>query len=348
MRQALVNENSALVKENSKYIMRITGDDKEGKRELGNFIDPSSEHPVIAVTSKLMTTGVDAQTCKLIVLDSNIESPTEFKQIIGRGTRIREDFGKHYFTIMDFRNVTNLFADPDFDGEPVQSLEYKGGKVELPEETSELKEGERILSSSDNLIKEGQGEVKKYYIDKVPVFVVNESIQYYDSSGKLITEELKDYTKKTIGKEYRSLKDFISKWNIVDQKGALIEELENQGLILEALREEIPNGRNYDPFDLILHVAYGKKPLTRSERAKKVKKDSYFDKYEETARKIINSLLDKYSDEDIENLENPEILRVSPLSNFGRPLEIMKAFGGEEGYRQVIKEIKERLYFEAN
>jgi len=344
MRQALVNENKDLIKKNKKYIVRITGDDKIGKAELDNFIDPSSKYPVIAVTPKLMTTGVDAQTCKLIVLDTNINSITEFKQIIGRGTRIREDYGKHYFTIMDFRKVTHLFADPDFDGEPVQLVMYNGGEVPLPEENQELEEGERILVSPDISIREGKDEVKKYYVNDVPVSIINEVIQYHDSSGKLITEELRDYTKKTLSKEFRSLNDFISKWNILDQKRALIEELENKGLILDALREEIPNGKDYDPFDLILHIGYGKKPLTRSERAKKIKKDSYFDKYGKKAREVIDALLNKYSDEGIENLENAEVLRVEPLRNFGRPLEIMKLFGGKEGYKRMVKEVEKRLY----
>jgi type I restriction enzyme R subunit len=293
-----------------------------------------------------MTTGVDAQTCKLIVLDTNINSMTEFKQIIGRGTRIREDYGKHYFTIMDFRKATDLFADPDFDGKPVQLFTYDGGEVKLPEnqEDAELEEGERILVSPDINIREGEGNVKKYYINDVPVKVINEVVQYHDPSGKLITEQLKDYTKKTLEKEFRSLNDFVSKWNVVDQKRALIEELENQGLILEALKEEIPNGKDYDPFDLILHIAYGQKPKTRSERAKKVKKDSYFDKYGPKAREVIEALLQKYEDEGIENLEDPEVLRVTPLNKFGRPLEIMKVFGGKSGYHVMVKEIEERLY----
>ena len=346
MRRALIDENKDLIKKNSKYIVKITGDDKIGKAELDNFIDPSSKYPVIATTSKLMNTGVDAQTCKLIVLDTNINSMTEFKQIIGRGTRIREDYGKHYFTIMDLRNVTNLFADPDFDGEPVQLLTYNGGDVPSPEEKGEeeLQEGERILVSPDIYIKSTDEEVKKYYVNDVSVAVINEVVQYHDSSGKLITEELKDYTKKALEKEFRSLNDFIQKWNIRDQKIALIEELQEHGLIFDALKQEVPNGEEYDPFDLILHVGYGKKPLTRSERAKKVKKDSYFDKYGESARNVINTLLDKYADEGIENLEDPEVLRVAPLDKYGRPLEIMKMFGGKLKYLQMIKEVEGKLY----
>ena len=350
MRQALINENSDLYKENSKYIMRITGDNEIGKQQLDNFIDPASKYPVIATTSKLMNTGVDAQTCKLIVLDSPIQSMTEFKQIIGRGTRINTEYNKYYFTIIDFRNVTNLFADSKFDGEPIQIYTYKKGELK-PEEVqnkkeAELKEGEELLSSPDISMREEESEVKKYYVKKgsVEVKVINEVVQFLDPSGKIITESLADYTKKGLSKEYRSLNEFIQKWNIADQKVVLIQELENEGLLFEALREQIPNGKEMDPFDLILHVAYGQKPLTRKERAKKVNQDSYFNKYGEKARKVIEALLEKYADEGLENLENPEVLKVSPINKLGRPLEIMKLFGGRAGYIKVLKEIEARLY----
>jgi len=346
MRRALVNENSDLYKQNSKYIMRITGDNNIGKKQVDNFIDPASRYPVIVTTSKLMNTGVDAQTCKLIVLDAPIQSMTEFKQIIGRGTRIREDYGKHYFTIMDFRNVTNLFADPDFDGEPIQIYTIKTDQEVKEQQTKEeaLENGERILVSPSIAYSEEEENVRKYYVKETEVKVINERVQYHDSQGKLITESLTDYTKKSVQKEFRSLNDFIQKWNIVDQKGAIIEELEDQGLLLDALREEIPNGKDYDPFDLIIHIAYGQKPLTRKQRASKVQKDAYFNKYGEKARKVIGVLLEKYEDEGIENLENPEVLKVSPLNKLGRPLEIMKLFGGVAGYKNMIKEIEKRLY----
>ena len=346
MRRALVNENSDLYKQNSKYIMRITGDNNIGKKQVDNFIDPASRYPVIVTTSKLMNTGVDAQTCKLIVLDAPIQSMTEFKQIIGRGTRIREDYGKHYFTIMDFRNVTNLFADPDFDGEPIQIYTIKTDQEVKEQQTKEeaLENGERILVSPSIAYSEEEENVKKYYVKETEVKVINERVQYHDSQGKLITESLTDYTKKNVQKEFRSLNDFIQKWNIVDQKGAIIEELEDQGLLLDALREEIPNGKEYDPFDLIIHIAYGQKPLTRKQRSAKVQKDSYFSKYGEKARRVIEVLLEKYEDEGIENLENPEVLKVSPLNKLGRPLEIMKLFGGVAGYKNMIKEIGKRLY----
>jgi len=346
MRRALVNENSDLYKQNSKYIMRITGDNDIGKKQIDNFIDPASKYPVIVTTSKLMNTGIDAQTCKLIVLDSPIQSMTEFKQIIGRGTRIREDYNKHYFTIMDFRNVTNLFADPEFDGDPIQIYTIRDDQEVKEQQTKEqkLEDGERILVDPSINYSEEEENVRKYYVKETEVKVINERVQYHDSQGKLITESLKDYTKNNVKKEFRSLNEFVQRWNIVDQKKVIIEELENQGLLLDALREEIPNGKDYDPFDLIVHIAYGQKPLTRKERASKVQKDSYFNKYEEKARKVIEVLLTKYEDEGIENLENPEVLKVSPLNKLGRPLEIMKLFGGVAGYKKMIKEVEQRLY----
>ncbi|MBW6442747.1 DEAD/DEAH box helicase family protein [Patescibacteria group bacterium] len=349
MRRALKNENSDMYKKNNKYIRKITGDEKSAQSDLYSFMDPSSNYPVIVTTSKLLTTGVDVQTCKLIVLDSQINSMTEFKQIIGRGTRIEESYEKHFFTIMDFRNVSNKFADPDFDGDPVQVKTFSVDEEIKPEEIVEgsetLEEGERIIyHQPDATIKNEENKIKKFYVKETEVNVINDSYQYLDPSGRLITESIIDYTKKGINKKFRTMDEFLQKWNILDQKRALFDELEKEGLYLDNLREEIPNGKDYDPFDLILHIAYGKKPLTRSERAKKVKKDSYFDKYGKEAREVIESLLQKYEDEDLDNLEDPEVLRVDPLRNFGRPLEIMKLFGGKSGYQTMVKEIEERLY----
>ena len=346
MRKALINENSDLYKQNSKYIMRITGDDNIGKRQISNFIDPAEKYPVIVTTSKLMNTGVDAQTCKLIVLDAPIQSMTEFKQIIGRGTRIREDYGKYYFTIIDFRNVTNQFSDPNFDGEPVQIYTIKQDQELKEQQTKEqsVQQGERILASPSIEYSEEPETIKKYYVKEAEVEIINEQVQYIGPDGKLITESLNDFTKKNVKERFRSLNDFIQQWNIVDQKRTLIEELEREGLLIDALREEIPQGKDYDAFDLILHIAYGQKPLTRKERARKVQKDAYFSKYGDKARKVIDALLEKYGDEGIENLENPEVLRVNPLNKLGRPLEIMKLFGGKEGYRKMIEEIESRLY----
>lgn len=343
MTRALINENKDLYSKNKKYVMRITGDNEIGKNQLEYFMDPASKYPVIATTSKLMTTGVDAQTTKLIVLDAPIQSMTEFKQIIGRGTRINEEYNKTHFTIMDFRNVTNKFADKDFDGDPVQILNFRRDQEIDPEEIKE-KEVLELSKRPDVNIYDEEEKTRKFYVKEADVSVLNQSEQYLDSSGKLITEKLVDYTKKTLKDEYETLNDFISKWNILDQKRALIEELAEKGIIFDALRETIPNGKAYDPFDLILHVAYGKTPKTRSERAKKVKKDSYFDKYGEKARKVIDALLEKYSDEGIENLEDAEVLRVKPLIKFGRPLEIMKLFGGKLKYQEMIREVEARIY----
>lgn len=342
MRGALVNHNADMMQENSKYVMKLTGDDEYGKREVDNFIDPSVKYPVIATTSKLLTTGVDAQTCKLIVLDTNINSMPEFKQIIGRGTRIRSDYGKYYFTIMDFRNVTNLFADPDFDGEPVQVFQPKQNEQIHIKEAKEEKEYDE---SQEIGIKEGREKPRKYYVKGVPVNVINERVQYVDNEGKLIMESLKDYTKKTIQQEFNSLNDFIRKWNGAEKKSALIKELEEQGILIRELKEEV--GKDYDDFDLICHVAFDQPPLTRRERAKKVKNSDYFQKYGEKARKIIDALIDKYADQGIEDIETTDVLKVNPINKMGTTMELINEFGGKEGFMKAIKELEEKLYGEA-
>lgn len=358
MRQALSNDNSDLVQDNLKYIMRITGDDIEGKRELDNFINPEEKYPVIATTSKLMTTGVDAQTCKLIVLDSVINSMTEFKQIIGRGTRINEEYGKTFFTIMDFRNVTDLFADPHFDGDPVM-IKVVSGNEDLKDENINPETKDDIIDQESGKpvdfgeYKEGgagplpiadNGETPrgKVYVAGVDVSILNERIQYTDGSGKLITESLKDYTKRTIQKEYRSLGDFLSKWNSSDKKKAIIDELEKQGVVTENLIEEVK--KDLDVFDLICHIAWDKPALTRKERAENVKKRNYFTKYGDAARRVIEALLDKYADEGIENIEDLAVLKVEPFTKMGTPAEIVNIFGGKEAYLKVIKELEKEIY----
>lgn len=350
MRQALVNENSDLVAENRRYIVRITGDNDEGKKELDNFIDPESQYPVIAVTSKLMTTGVDAQTCKLIVLDSNIQSMTEFKQIIGRGTRVREDYGKFFFTIIDFRNVTELFADPDFDGDPVVVYSPKGDEAIVPPEKSAdlgVREGIKnsdvyqstFLGGADI----GTDGPKKFQVNGVEVKVINERVQYIGEDGKLITESLKDYTKKNILREYASLDEFLSAWSKADQKEAILKELESHGILFDALAEE--SGKDLDPFDLICHIAFGKKPLTRKERADNVRKKDYFAKYEGQAREIIDALLEKYADRGITAIDDIGDLQVSPFTEFGTPLQIVNdIFGGREKYLEIINQIQQSIY----
>ncbi len=347
MRQALVNENPDLATQNSKYIMRITGDNPEGKAQLDNFIDPAEQFPTLVTTSKLLTTGVDAKTCKLIVLDTNINSITEFKQIIGRGTRIREDYDKLYFTIIDFRSVTKLFADPDFDGDPVKIKETTG-KIPPEIDDEEEDEGEDITGGT---IRTGGviGDIppvrpNKFYVDDVDVNVVGTREQYYDKDGKLITESLKDYTKKTLKKDFTELKDFLIWWESSEKKTAILQELKEHGIPIEGLQNEV--GKNIDLFDLICHVVYDKPPLTRQERANKVKKRNYFEKYGEKAKKVLMALLDKYADEGIESLESLEILTIDPFKEMGSPVEIVRMFGSKDKYVNAIKELEKELYLE--
>jgi len=353
MRSELVKENSDLMSENPKYIMQITGDNDDGKRELDNFINPEEKYPVIATTSKLMTTGVDAQTCKLIILDSNIASITEFKQIIGRGTRINEEYGKTYFTIMDFRNVTDLFADPDFDGEPVKIKEIREDDPIEPPEVEEQDE-ENPIDEDGKEIKfpetpesitepePTQPPRKKVIVNGVNVAILNERVQYLDVYGKLITGSLKDYTKQQVNKEFSSLDEFLNKWNSTDKKQAIIEELEEKGIIFENFKDEV--GKDMDLFDMICHCAFDMPPLTRSERANNVKKNNYFTKYGDKAIQIINALLDKYADEGIENIESIKVLQLPDFKKFGSPVEIIKLFGGKDKYLNAVSQIEQHLY----
>lgn len=341
MRQALVNKNSDLVAQNYKYIMRITGDNPEGKAELDNFIDVESKYPVIVTTSKLLTTGVDAQTCKVIVLDTNINSMTEFKQIIGRGSRIREDYGKLYFTIIDFRNATKLFADPEFDGEPEQVYDPpEDGDIVPPGEGTSTGDGDGdgVPPGDDG----GDGEPRKYYVNDVEVTVLNERVLYYDKDGKLITESLTSYTQKNIQKEFETLDDFLRRWNSADKKAAVIEELRELGILFEELQEEV--GKDLDPFDLICHIVYDKKPLTRTERANSVRKKDYFTKFGEQAQAVLGALLDKYADDGIANIESMEVLKLEPFNHLGSPQKIIKLFGTKERYLEAVKELEKELY----
>ncbi|REE67024.1 type I restriction enzyme R subunit [Paenibacillus taihuensis] len=351
MRQALVNENADMVAKNSKYVMRITGDNEEGKAELDNFIDPREPYPTLVTTSKLMTTGVDAKTCQYIVLDSNISSMIEFKQIIGRGTRIREDFGKLYFTIIDFRNVTKLFADPDFDGDPVIIMTPPEGGGIPPEDEpgdggdNEGEPGGETPGGGFGIPPGGGGGGEpptKYYVHNVEVKVLNHRVYYYDKDGKLITESLIDYTKKNVKNQYQSMNDFLTRWNDADKKNAVLKELEEQGILLDELQDEV--GKDLDPFDLICHVAFDMPPLTRRERAENVKKRNYFAKYSEQARFVLEALLEKYADEGIANIESIEILKIPEFQTFGSPMEIVKRFGGKPGYMAAIKELEKVIY----
>jgi type I restriction enzyme R subunit len=343
MRSLLINENGDLYAGNSKYIMQITGDNPEGKAELDNFILPESKYPVIVTTSKLLSTGVDAQTCKLIVLDKRIESMTEFKQIIGRGTRINEAYNKTYFTIIDFRKATELFADKDFDGEPVQIYEPKEDEPIVPPDESTTGGDAAIVDEDVQVGAKNKGTRRtKYYVGDVEVRLVSERVQYYGKDGKLITESLNDYTRKAVQKNFTSFRDFLNRWTSADKKQAIIEELENEGVLLEALADEV--GKDFDPFDLVCHVAFGQKPLTRRERAENVKKRNYFAKYEEKARAVLEALLDKYADEGLNNIEDPNILKVQPFDRYGTPLEIIQAFGGKDKYFNAVRDLEEKLY----
>jgi len=353
MRQAICNENADEVSKNHRYVMRITGDNEEGKIEVDNFIDPESRYPVVATTSKLLTTGVDAQTCKLIVLDQVINSMTQFKQIIGRGTRINEDFGKYFFTIMDFKKATELFSDPDFDGDPVQIYEPgPDDPVKPPEdEPGDTTEGTSTGDDEDDggeiiidpLIGEPEpGGRVKYFINDVEVSVIAERIQYYGKDGKLITESLRDYTRKTILKDYSSLDRFLNRWNKAEQKQAIIQELEEAGVLFEPLSDVV--GKDFGIFDLVCHVVYDQPPLTRKERVENVKKRNYFTKYSEKARDVLNALLDKYADEGIENVESMNVLKLQPINQHGTPIEIIKSFGGKKQYFDALRELEDQLY----
>ena len=349
MRQALVNENADLVAENPKYVMRITGDNAEGKAQLENFIDEGVKYPAIVTTSKLMTTGVDCKTTKLIVLDNNINSMTEFKQIIGRGTRIKADYGKMFFTIMDFRNASRLFADKDFDGDPVQVYEPKEGESPVPPEPpavdnpppgtppGENGQLENPFDDKDN------GRRHVYRVNDVFVKIVSERVQYYDKGGRLITESLTDYTKKNILEEYATLGEFLRTWNSGERKEAIIEELKEHGVLLEALRE-LAGNRDLDDFDLICHIAYDKKPLTKAERANNVQKRGYLYKYSGMAQEVLQALLDHYRDEGIRDIGDTKILEQKEFQRFGSPLKIAQMFGGKAGYITAVRELQDELY----
>lgn len=341
MRQALVNENADLVAENSKYVMRITGDNAEGKAQLDYFIAEDSPYPVIVTTSKLMTTGVDCKTCKLIVLDNNINSMTEFKQIIGRGTRLKPDYGKEYFTIMDFRNACRLFADPEFDGDPIVIIDDGGDNPVVPNDDPPATDDPPYNGNGGG--DEPSEPHHKFRVRGVEVTILNERVQYYDKDGKLITESVTDYSKKNILGEYATLDSFLRAWNSEEKKQAIIDELQERGVLLEALREASGN-KDIDDFDLICHIAYDKAPLTKAERANNVRKRGYLYKYSGLAQEVLSALLDKYMNEGIQDIENIEILSNDPFRQFGTPMKIAKLFGGKAGYKKAVKELQDEIY----
>ena len=397
MTAALAEANKDICATRSKYVMQITGDNEVGKRELDNFIDPDSADPVIAVTSKLMSTGVDAQTCKLVVLDQNIKSMTLFKQIIGRGTRLNEEHGKQFFTILDFKRATELFADKDFDGEPVQIYQPTGDDDVVPPTPEETQRGEEgattdgtatdgatwLPESTQGTGSEdapifggttkdpagvygagaggdttgGPDKPRKYQIgNRVTVAIARERIQYLDAHGKLVTESLRDFTRINLAKQYESLDAFLQAWSSADRKQALIDELQHHGVLLDVLAEELAQEKGdgsslqgADPFDVLLHVAYAQPMLTRSERAQRAKKkladDGIYAKYGETARKVLDVLIDKYADEGISAIENTDVLKVQPLTQMGSPVELMQSFGGSKRqYQDAMAQLGRAIY----
>lgn len=366
MRQELVKLIPAAAN-NRRYVMRITGDDNEGKAQLSYFIDNDEPYPVIATTSKLLTTGVDAKTCKLIVLDQNINSMTEFKQIIGRGTRLREDYQKLYFTIMDFKGATRLFSDPDFDGEPVVIYEPKPGDPVVPPEIVPPEGVNPLGVSEPEPPPYGQGATggedtcsgvggggggegrTKYVIDDVNVRIAVERSQYLDANGKLITEDyrvlLKDDIKKALQAEFGTMTDFLRRWSGAERKQAVLEELAERGVPLEILQQAVANGSELDVFDLVAHVAFDQKPLTRRERANNVKKRDVFGQYGEQARAVLEALLDKFADHGVQDIEDAKVLELPPFDQFGSKTQIRRGiFGGVEQYTQAVHALEQALY----
>jgi type I restriction enzyme R subunit len=360
MRQAFINENQDLVKKHPRYVMRITGDDAEGAAQLGNFIDPESPVPVIVTTSRLLSTGVDAQTCRLIVLEREVGSMTEFKQIVGRGTRVHADTSKFYFTLIDFRKATNHFADPDFDGEPVQIYEPGEGDPVMPPEQPQVSPGvggeippqipdddETIVVGyppPDISLPQGAAEPRpRYFIKGKPVKVLTERVEYLDDNGKLITESLRDYSRKAIRAHYASLDAFLRRWKGEERKEVVMEELAEEGLPLQPLMDEV--GKDLDPFDLICHIAFDQPPLTRRERADQVRKRDVFAKYGPNARAVLEALLSKYQDEGVVGgLDNVKILEIPPFNQMGMPFQLIKQFGTKTGFEQAVHELQDQLY----
>lgn len=358
MRQAFINENQDLVRQNARYVMRITGNDKDGTDQLGNFIDPEVRYPVIVTTSRLLSTGVDAQTCRLIVLDREIGSMTEFKQIVGRGTRVHEDTKKYYFTLIDFRKATNHFADPEFDGEPVQIYEPCEDDPVIPPDDVPLLDDEDPIppqpGEDETVVDEppdislplGTGEPPaKYYVKGKSVVVLTERVEYLDENGKLVTESLRDYSRKAIRQHYTSLDQFLHRWKSTERKEAIIEELAEEGLLLGPLLDEV--GKDLDPFDLICHIAFDQPPLTRRERVNNVKKRDVFNKYGLQARAVLEALLIKYQDEGIvTGLDNVKILEIPPFNTMGTPVQLIREFGSRESFKNAVHELQSALYQE--
>ena len=363
MRQALINANPEAVAKNHRYVMRITGNDAPGLAELDNFIDPQSPYPVLVTTSRLLSTGVDVQTCRLIVLDREVGSMTEFKQIVGRGTRIHEDTAKFYFTLIDFRGATSHFADPDFDGEPVQI--YEPGEtdpVTPPDDAAPIDEegaplppepgpDETIVAGDpsdpgDATFPPDRTRRTKIYVDGVPATIVAERIEYLDEHGKLVTESLRAYTRKALRRRFASLDDFLKRWKEAERKQAVLDELAAEGLDLATITAELD--RDLDAFDLVCHVAFDQKPLTRSERVRNVQKRDAFAKYGDQAKAVLEALLAKYADEGVLDLDDANLLRIAPFTALGTPIQLVRAFGGKAAFERAVQEMQASLYQKAS
>ena len=331
MRMALVNMNKDMVKENPDYVVRITGSDAYGKSKLDYFISVSSKYPVIATTSELLSTGSDCKMTKLIVLDKNINSMTQFKQIIGRGTRVREDLGKLSFTIMDFRGVARLFSDPDWDG-PVEQVDDFDPTKDKPKKKRETPQPALAMP------------MPYVDVDGAKVHLIHKTVSVYDTNGKLLRQEnIIDYTRRNIRGNYADLGTFIRKWSEAEKKDVIARELKEHGIDLAQLKKE-QHMEDVDDFDFITHVAYDQKPLTRKERAENVKKRDFLHKYSGVARQVIEALLDKYTNEGITEIEKTEVLKLDPFKRIGNPARIAKLFGGKAGYLQAVKELEEEIY----
>lgn len=335
MRTALVKCNADKMQKNPDYIVRITGSDDYGKSKLDYFISVSAKFPVIATTSQLLSTGADCKMVKLIVLDKNIGSMTEFKQIIGRGTRLREKEGKTHFTIMDFRGVTRLFADPDWDGPIEIDPDYPKKKPHPPTET---------FSPDPPTLP--QPPTHKYVVDKTgcKVEILQKTVSIYDVNGKLLKQEsIIDYTKTNIRGEYSTLDNFIQSWTAEEKKTKIQELFRNKGIDLEQLKAD-QNMSDVDDYDFICHLAFNKKPLTRRERAENVKKRDVFSKYGPAAQEVLNALLDKYADSGIYEIEDMDVLKLNPFTRYGKPSKIASLFGGKQGFLQAVSELKRYIY----
>lgn len=329
MRSLLVNLNADLCKKDARYIMRITGDDNVGKKQLDNFIDVDQPYPTVVTTSELLATGVDCKTCGLIVIDKEIGSMTEFKQIIGRGTRLRTDKGKWHLEILDFRNATAKFKDPKFDGDPEPPQGKSGKPYTIPEEPSSVVSEPHV----------------KYLVEGEKIAITTEIVSILGEDGKTMrTESITDFTRKQIRKRYAPLNDFVKNWTEAERKKVIVDELKDYSVLVDAVREKNPALAHADIFDVICHVAFDQPPVTRRERANNVKKRNYFAKYEGKAREVLEALLDKYADYGILNLEDSDILDTAPFNKIGKPQKIVKLFGGLDKFEQALKELENEIY----